>query len=247
MRIKEFINLIIVFYGLALINGCSSNNTFLEQGMSQLKKNEFNSAIKSFREGLANNPEQPELYYYGLANCYYYMENYEFATREIENVIAIDNNHRDSYWLMARIYSKEGELKKSIEYFSKAISIGSNSMLLASRGYTYIELEEYKLALKDLNNAINQNPNDKFALSNRGLLEVKLKMFQEAKIDLQKSMQIDENNPYVYKHLALLNLAILDTVKACYYLHISKEKGYFSYGNEIDKNEVNKLIEKHCQ
>lgn len=240
-------NILFFFIGLTLCISCNSNNEALERGMSELQNKEYEKAIISFKKGLENEPEQTELYHYGLANCYYYLEEYKSAEGHLSQTISIDNNHRDSYWLMARIFSKNNELNKSLGYYSKAISINSNSMLFASRGLIYLRMGEYGLALTDLDRAIEQNPNDQYALSNRGLVKVKLNMLNEASVDLQKSLQIDKDNPYAYKHFAILNLAHQDTTEACRNLQLSKEKGYFTFGNEIDKNEVNDLLKLYCK
>jgi len=232
---------------LILVCSCEYENLFLINGKIESQSGNYKKAIKLFKKGLSSNPSTPKLFHFEIAKCYYGLEEYEFAETELEKVIYLDKNYSDAYWVMARIYSRKNDPEKSIKFYSKAIEIKPNSELLASRAHIYLREGKNELALKDLNKAVHKDPTNPFALSNRGLAYIRLQKNKEAEIDLNKSIEIDPNNPYAYKHKGLLYLELLDTIEACKNFKISKKKGYYKFGDEIDKNEVNELLKQHCE
>ncbi|GAB5529888.1 MAG: tetratricopeptide repeat protein [Roseivirga sp.] len=218
-----------------------------ELGMIEIENEQYESAINHFKTGLKNNPEEPYRFHYVLGRCYFELADYKMAKKELNKTIVLNAFFPGSYFLMARIFSKNGEFEKAIDYYNQAIAIEPDPRLFASRGLVFIRMSKFELALNDLDEALELDPDNAYGLSNRGLVKTKLNKLKEARIDLEKSRRVDGSNPYVYKHLAILNLAEKDTAKACLNLQEANEKGYSAFGNEIDKNDVSELLKLHCQ
>ncbi|MCE7995131.1 MAG: tetratricopeptide repeat protein [Roseivirga sp.] len=232
---------------LSLFVNCSSPDLSYELGMVEVDKQEYESAIEYFKAGLKNNPDDAYRFHYALGRCYFELSDYAMAKKELNKTIALNKYFPGSYFLMAKIFSRNGDFEKAIDYYSQAIAIEPDPRLFTSRGFIYIRMNKFEAALNDLDEALELNPEDAYALSNRGLVKTKLNRLSEARLDLEKSKRADASNPYMYKHLALLNLAEKDTPRACINLQEAKDKGYSTFGNEIDKHEVDDLLRLHCQ
>lgn len=232
---------------LSLFTGCSSPDLSYELGMIEVEKERYESAIEYFNAGLENNPAEPYRFHYILGRCYFELTDYAMAEKELKKTIALNKHFPGSYFLIARIFSKNGEFERAIDYYNQAIAVEPDPRLFTSRGFVYIRMNKFESALRDLDEALRLDPDNAYGLSNRGLVKTKLNRLSEARFDLEKSRQKDPSNPYVYKHLAILNLAEKDTARACLNLQEAKDKGYFTFGNEIDQHEVDDLLKLHCQ
>lgn len=232
---------------LSLFVSCSSPDLSYELGMIEVEKQEYESAIDYFKAGLKNNPDDAYRFHYALGRCYFELTDYAMSKKELNQTIALNKYFPGSYFLMAKIFSRNGDFEQAIDYYSQAIAIEPDPRLLTSRGFVYIRMNNFEAALNDLDKALELSPENAYALSNRGLVKTKLNRLSEARFDLEKSKRADASNPYVYKHLAILNLAEKDTARACINLQEAKDKGYSTFGNEIDKHEVDEFLKLHCQ
>lgn len=232
---------------LSLFVSCSSPDLSYELGMIEVEKQEYESAIDYFQAGLKNNPDDSYRFHYALGRCYFELTDYAMSKKELNLTIALNKYFPGSYFLIARMFSRNGDFEQAIDYYSQAIAIEPDPRLFASRGFVFIRMNKFEAALNDLDEALELSPENAYALSNRGLVKTKLNRLSEARLDLEKSKRVDSSNPYMYKHLALLNLAEKDTARACINLQEAKDKGYSTFGNEIDKHEVDDLLKLHCQ
>ena len=100
-----------------------------------------------------------------------------------------------------------------------------------SRGWAYIKIGQFLLALTDFNKAIQIDPNEADLYSNRGYIYLRLEQHQNAINDYTKVIELDPdfamayyNRAFDYRDLGQWSLAAADEIKAC-----SLDKGYCNY------------------
>ncbi|MBI1912238.1 MAG: tetratricopeptide repeat protein [Deltaproteobacteria bacterium] len=108
------------------------------------------------------------------------------------------------YMNRAAVYSKAGEVEKSLEDLTKAISIKQDyKEAYFNRSIVYKELGRYDEAIGDLNAAIELNPKFARAYNNRGSLHKKLGAYEPAIKDYQKAIELSPQNASAYFNLCL--------------------------------------------
>lgn len=130
--------------------------------------------------------------------------------------------------------------KEDLEKFDKLIREGeSTANNFNNRGFAYTRLEEYELARKDLEKALEMDPKLAFAYNNLGFVYLKLGEMEKSIDYLKKSAELDPTNSYVYRNLAHYYLNLKKDDLALKFLEKAKELNFHLFFGE----EVNKLIE----
>lgn len=241
---------------LIMISGAllSQQNEKLDKADKFFFNEEYQNALNEYIvivDSLSN--YQKHLVHYYISICYYNLLNYSDSKLEIKKALKVKKSnpqykhiHEMCYWLLGRIYSKENDLKNSEKYLIKASKYSRNSLLYSTIAYEQNRQNKFKEAIENSNKAILLNEKNPYAYNNRAYSYLMLKDYQKARIDINKSYTLDSDNPYLYKHSALIYIALGEFNNACLELNIAKQKGYYEFGNEVDRNEVNDLIDKYC-
>ena len=95
-----------------------------------------------------------------------------------------------------------------------------------NRGLTKKMLGDYGGALVDLNQAIEEFPNNPELYKNRGNLQLLLGLHRKAIDDYTKAITIDENYAEAYYNRALAFFLIYDKISGCMDLDKSIDLGY---------------------
>ena len=75
---------------------------------------------------------------------------------------------------------------------------------------------------------------------------LKTSRLKEARQDIIQSKILNDTNPYVYKHSAMIYIEQSKFEKACEELNKAEELGYAEYSDGPDSNDVADLKLKHC-
>jgi len=203
---------------------------------------------------LSEHPEFNSCLYYFRAYSYYHLVKYDSAKKDIQEIISHINTKEvseyalgNSYFLLARINSKEKNVPEEMRLLLKAAEHTRSADLLLTIGYAYIKLKKYALAVSYLDSAITSDPQSDRAYNNRALAYIKLNRLEEAAVDLDSAMLHNPKNPYIYKHRGLLYLKRGERTAACLDFMKSIDLGYREYGNEADKEELDLLIKDNCR
>jgi len=161
-------------------------------GVKDVKKADYDGAIKNFQEALKWNPYFGVIYYdigqilsekdiYSLA-----IENFEKAEKYID--------HPDLPQKLAYLYLKKGQGDKSITKLKLAISYQKNEKsmvpLYVDLGKLYLQARRYKLAEEAFKNALKIDPdfiNAHYGLAGAYLNQNKI---EEALVELQKVIEL---------------------------------------------------------
>ncbi len=152
-----------------------------------------------------------EEFYYLLAKTYYFKGDYDLARREINNLIRKGFNEEKYSKLKKHIetindaktkansYFKSNNYEQAINEYTKLLDFDPEnknfmSIILTNRALCYKKQGKNMEALKDVDKAIEYNPNYSTAYIRRALIYEEFKMFDDAKSDLSKAKELDPNN-----------------------------------------------------
>lgn len=96
---------------------------WFEKGYQHGLKNEHDSAIEAYTNGIALDPNDTKAYYNrGLA--YRKKEQYDRAIEDYSKAIALDPNDADAYYNRGLAYKEKGQYKMAISDFKKNCDLG---------------------------------------------------------------------------------------------------------------------------
>jgi tetratricopeptide (TPR) repeat protein len=98
----------------------------------------------------------------------------------------------------------EGDYQGALDDYSKSISLFKNGNTYLKRALTYISMDNYPLALEDLNEAIKLLPNSAKAYITRGVCLYEMKDFKKAEEDLTRTIELDSTNKGAYNYKAAI-------------------------------------------
>ena len=174
--------------------------------------NKIPSAVKS----------KNEEFNYLLSKTYYFKGDYEKAKIEINNLIRQGFNDDKFIKLKNHINTinscktkannlfKNNNYEQAIQEYTKLLDFDPEnkhfmSIILTNRALCYKKTNKNMEALKDVDEAINYNPNYVTAYIRRALIYEEFKMFDDAKNDLQKAKELDPNNSKIDGYLNEIN------------------------------------------
>ena len=165
----------------------------------------INNSVSSYTKA------KDEEFNYLLAKTYYFKGDYDLAKREITNLIRrgfnddkyaklkkhIDNIN--SAKTRANTYFKNNNYDQAIVEYTKLLEFDPEnknfmSIILTNRALCLKKQGKNMEALKDVDQAIQYNPNYSTAYIRRALIYEELKMFDDAKSDLSKAKELDPRN-----------------------------------------------------
>lgn len=151
--------------------------------------NAYQKGIKDLSNALSANKTNPIVFYRrGLA--FYKNRDYLAAIKDLEESLLHSpsrNIQADIYYHMGIAHSNLEEFDLAIEPLSKAIEIDPIPRYYHERAKCEILLDKNEEALKDLNEVIEQQPENAFAFFRRGFAHKALKKYDEAAEDFMKA------------------------------------------------------------
>ena len=165
----------------------------------------INNSVSSYAKS------KDEDFNYLLAKAYYFKGDYDLARNVINNLIRQGFND-DKYAKMKRhieninnakiranTYFKNNNYDQAITEYTKLLEFDPEnknfmSLILTNRALCLKKQGKNMEALKDVDKAIEYNPNYSTAYIRRALIYEELKMFDDAKSDLSKAKELDPRN-----------------------------------------------------
>ena len=149
-----------------------------------------------------------------LAKTYYFKGDYDLAKSEItklikqgiteEKLTSLKNKVEtiNSLKTKANTLFKENKYDEAITEYTKLIEFDPEnknfiSIILTNRALCYKKQGKNMEAMKDADDAIQNNPNYSTAYIRRALIYEEFKMFDDAKADLSKAKELDPSNPKI--------------------------------------------------
>lgn len=223
------------------------------QADSLVKLKKYDEAITLYENIFTGVPVVDVILHYEIAVIHYNNYEHKKTRASLDKAIVLSKKSNTNkmtsaiYLLYSRMYSKEGNNKKSLELLKKGLKEDDKIVELhVTLAYQYLKIGKPKKALQSALKAVEINPKSAYAHNNAGLALIKLKKYEEGKKMIMTSIELDGSNPYAYKHLAYYYINTGNLEKACEALKQAENLDYKGFGNEADQNEVEELIKKHC-
>lgn len=132
------------------------------------------------------------------------INDFKKAIELYKKVLELRPNHKETYFLLGKLYGSIDKYEKAEIYFKKALEQDENYFSANLwLGKVYYELEDYELSLKYLNKALFLKPETE-AYFMRAEINQKLKNYKES---IKDYLEIDESNDSYYRYRAFLNRA----------------------------------------
>lgn len=181
------------------------------------------------------------------ANFNVALKNYKQAISDCSRAIAIDPDDFGVLFSRGYAYLLLRDHKKAIKDFSRCLLLQpDNPSAILNRGYALMEAEKYSAAVKDFLFSVKlntSNTENAYGMNNIGYCYYKLKEYDKAESYILESIEMLPHNPYAYRNLALINIALGKKEQACSHIDKSISLGAAEeFGNEIFK-----LKKAHCK
>jgi tetratricopeptide (TPR) repeat protein len=98
----------------------------------------------------------------------------------------------------------QGDYEGAIDEFSKSLSLYKNGNTYLKRGLIYITLDNYPLAIEDLNEAVKLLPSSAKAYFTRGVCLYEMKDYTKADEDLTRCIKLDSTNKSAFNYKAAI-------------------------------------------
>jgi len=144
----------------------------------------------------------------------------------------------DDYYNIGTYHAKQGDYKKAIEYFSKAIEKNpKDAEAYYSRAYSQQTIGgNEQQVIEDYTNSLLYHPNDNEAYMNRGVAKMAIGKTVEAIEDYKKSIELNPSYSIVYANLGNAYKLIFDNENACLNWKKSLELGNENVRERINQN-----------
>jgi tetratricopeptide (TPR) repeat protein len=111
-----------------------------------------------------------------------------------------------AYELRAHAYRRNGKLDEAVRDLTEAIRLLPQLAppLLANRAAMHFEKKDYDTALKDIDEALRQKPNEPTYLLSRSLVRMRKVDYSGAVKDVEEAVKQDEKNAIAHNQLAWL-------------------------------------------
>ncbi len=112
----------------------------LFKGINYIMSEQYEQAIKEFKETLMLNPDEASIYYY-LGVCFHSLKDYAQAATYLEKSQALDPRNGSLYYALAASYVSESKFNEAIATFNKLLEIRPND----AGAYSLIGICNYHL------------------------------------------------------------------------------------------------------
>lgn len=171
-------------------------------GVEKLDKQEFENAIKDFRNSIEINPYLLDSYCPLSAIMINIRQDYKQAIELTTQIIELEGFEKNKDQMYADIYNNRGLAKSyleeelsAIDDFSKSLEIdNTRGLTYASRAFSYNSIGEVELALNDLNRAIDIDDSIPNVFFSRSSCKQQLGDFRGALDDCAVALKKDPEN-----------------------------------------------------
>ena len=158
-----------------------------------------NYAIQYKYKALRASPEQSRLYH-NLGSYLIQIKSYDLGINYLNQAIEIVPNHSFAHWVLGATYTDLGDYEKAMYHVQISFKnekslykygVGSAEHDLRTiRGFLFHKLGETEKGINDLEEALEINEDNSFAMRNLGIVLYETQQYEEACELLQKSKEL---------------------------------------------------------
>ncbi len=147
------------------------NDAALETGLTYLSREYFDKALDIFLKLMPKFEKWWELKYL-IGACYKGLSDYEKAIDYFQGALELYKVDSDVYNELGICLFTIGDMDDAIDVFTEGIeNIPDDYKLLFNRGLCYLQLGQLEDAYRDIENAVDLNPNDENMNAQKDILE----------------------------------------------------------------------------
>ena len=166
-------------------------------------------------------------------------ENYSEAVKSLTNFLTKNINHADALFFRAICYRKLGDYKSSIIDFTAVLKkLPEEATIYSERGVSYFHNKQIDLSLKDMDKAVELEPNKAYRYSSRAFIKA-YKDVEGAIADYKKAIEIDPKD-----EISFNNLGLLEENSGRYKEHYKKSNEIIGYNPEKRQQKEEPIVEK---
>lgn len=172
----------------------SIKNDLRSLGNDYYNRSIYDSAINAYKLHLQNNPQDTSALFY-LANSYFFLRNFNDATKYYESLLALDKERADVYNLAGVCYQNMDDIIKARDYFKQCLILRQNfPVAYYNLGKAQYILEDFKQAENNLVHASEALPNDKDVLALLGKLYIETGQREKALNIYERLFSLNRNS-----------------------------------------------------
>jgi tetratricopeptide (TPR) repeat protein len=172
-------------------------------GKAYFLSDQYQEAIKPFKEAITSNPGY-SFAYYALGASYFKLGQYQKAINSYKKATQINPTDAHSHEELGIVYSNQGQYKKAITSLKEAIRLEPNKeKAYFFLGEAYHYNNQFQEAIFSLKEGLRLNPNDASAYTQLGRSYNKLKRYEEAIDSFNEAIRIDPNNYNAHNNLGV--------------------------------------------
>ncbi|OHD23157.1 MAG: hypothetical protein A2086_10210 [Spirochaetes bacterium GWD1_27_9] len=167
------------------------------RGSTYTNIGEYDNALKDYSKAIDLSSDYKESFV-NRGNLYYKIGQFDNGRDDFDK---IGVKEEENYYKIAFYYFKNEYFNKAKEYYDKAIANNENPDFYFNRSYCNFALNDFSLALEDIEKAISLKNSFYEYYNFRGIIYFSQKKYQEALIDFNKSIELEPNffHPYIFR------------------------------------------------
>lgn len=201
---KKLVVFLIVLAALSIAVSDSISQSWrlhYANGIRDMKKELYYSAINSFSTAIELCPAMPD-FYFQRALAYYKIKEFDRAQSDFDAELRLDSNSAGAHYYKAKIYKEQNNIENALVEFQQALLIDSlYHATYYNIGLIFKDMKQYEKAIENFNYAIELCDDNDLYYINRADCFFELRRDEDAVADLEKAYQIYPH--YTYTRLSL--------------------------------------------
>ncbi|WP_291861778.1 tetratricopeptide repeat protein [Marinilabilia sp.] len=163
-----FLTLILSFLSLFCYSQEDRSLIYNNDGVVQMNKRDFSSAIESFSKAIMEDSLN-SLFYRNRAYCYFYDGQYEKSEKDFLQCIALGDEKPEFFYYLGLGRYNNNDIRNALDYYGRAIELDpQNSDYYYRRGIAFLKDESFEDAVSDFHLSIKLNPQHAASYFHRG-------------------------------------------------------------------------------
>jgi Flp pilus assembly protein TadD/peroxiredoxin len=173
-------------------------------GVAMFQRGYLEQAAASFRQVIADKPEEPEAYY-NLGTLYLRKNALQEARSYLEQTVKLRPNYPEAWNNLGMIAGQEGKTEEAIRNFQKSLSFRPNYVTaLLNLGNLYRRQGAFEEAERLLNSALGFEPDNPETNYSLGMLFARQDKLESASSYLEKAVSLRADYPDALNNLGVL-------------------------------------------
>ena len=217
----------LVMVNEAIIKFPNSAIAYDLKGMILKKQGKFADSVDAFSKAVEVEPDFA-IGWYNLGRIERSLNHFKKAKTYLDRAIELQGGLTKAYFERALLFKQIGEKEKALDDYNTIIKMKGDTYMEAfsNRGLTKKMLGDFGGALADLNQAIEEFPQNAELRKNRGNLQLLFGLHRKAIDDYTQAIALDENYAEAHYNRALAFFLIYDKISGCADLDKSIDLGY---------------------